>query len=99
MAAHAAQTAVLQWGCRALLNICHGSDAAAAGRRRAAADLGCVRCVAQAMAAHPEARGLQLWASRALLAIAIGPLPRVAATKSAGGAEEAAAAGAALQLA
>ena len=58
-----------------------------------------VKMVDKRLEQAAEARGLQLWASRALLAIAIGPLPRLAAAKSAGGAEEAAAAGAALQLA
>ena len=77
MRAQPKRAAVVQWGCRALLNLVHGSDVAAMGRKRSAEALGCMEVVGEAMRQHPKQKGIQLWGCRAMLAMAVGPLPRL----------------------
>lgn len=58
----------------------HVSPAARAAHctpRRAAAELGCMKVIADAMKSNPSQPGIQLWGCRALLTIAVGPLPRL----------------------
>ena len=78
MRAHRRWPATQQWGCRALLNLAFGSDAAAMQRKRLIHEAGGAHAVADAMAAHPDDAAIQLWGCRALLTIAVGPLPATA---------------------
>ena len=57
--AHAASAGVQQWGCRALGNVCTGTDAAGVARKQAAADAGAVAAVVAALRAHAASAGVQ----------------------------------------
>ena len=57
--AHPQDAGVQQSGCRALFNMCFGSDAAARARRQRAVTAGATEAVAGAMRAHPGDAAVQ----------------------------------------
>ena len=67
--AHPQEEDVLRHGCRALVAVCQGTDAAARARSKRASDAGALEEVVQAMRAHPEAAEVQANGCSALLSV------------------------------
>ena len=94
--AHLQAVGVQKQGCRALRNICCGTDTAGLARKQRAAETGALEAVAAAMQAHPQVVGVQEHACAVLCNLCHGTdaaaLGRKQWAAEAGGPEAAAAA-------